>query len=104
MRDTHLSQDLHEDGHHAVVLGEALVGHVAGCAGCADEYVAAGRLKRHVLHVGPHPAVGLAEHGLRPHGGGHQEDVLALQATVERHRFIGSQFSSVFMSLLQTTK
>lgn len=77
---SYLSQDVHDDGHHSVLPGEALVGHVPGRAAAADEDVAGGRLKGHVLHVGSHPAVGLAKHGLWPQGGGHQVDVLALDA------------------------
>lgn len=77
---SYLTQDVHDDGHHSVLPGEALVGHVPGRAPAADEDVAGGRLEGHVLDVGSHPAVGLAKHGLWPQGGGHQVDVLALDA------------------------
>lgn len=78
---SYLSQNIHDDWHHSVLLGEALVGHVPGRAAAADEDVTGCRLEGHVLHVGSHPAVGLAKHGLWPQGGSHQVDVLALDAT-----------------------
>lgn len=78
---SYLSQDVHDDRHHSVLLGEALVRHVPCRAAGADEDVTGSRLEGHVLHVRSHPAVGLAEHGLWPQGGGHQVDVLALNAT-----------------------
>lgn len=82
----YLSQYLHDDRHHAVLFGEALVGHVPGRAAGADEDVSAGRLESHVLHVGPHPAVGLTKHGLRSQSGGNQEDVFPLHAAIRRGR------------------
>ena len=77
----YLSEYFHGDWHHSVLLGEALVGHVPGSPAGADEDVSAGRLEGHVLHVGPHPAVGLTEHGLRSQSGGHHEDVFAFHGT-----------------------
>lgn len=77
----YLSQDVHYDGHHSVLLSEALVRHVPGRATTTDEDVTGSRFKGHVLHVRSHPAIGLAKHGLWPQGGGHQIDVLALDTT-----------------------
>lgn len=80
----YLSQYFHDHWHHPILFGEALVRHVPGRATGADEDVAAGRLKGNVLHVRPHPAVGLTKHGLRSQSGSNQEDVFAFQATVGR--------------------
>ena len=63
--------------------GEALVGHVAGRALCADEDFFINRLKSHILHVWSHPAVGLPIHRFRAKGGCNQEDVPACNRSVE---------------------
>lgn len=75
-----LAEELCDHGHHSVLLGEALVRHVPGCSLCADEHVPADRLERDVLHVRSDPAVRLAEHGLRPQRGSHQEHLLPFQS------------------------
>lgn len=83
-QSSYLSQYFHDYWHHSILFGEALVGHVPGRPAGADENVSAGRLKGHVLHVGPHPAVGLTEHGLWSQSGSNQEDVFAFHAAVGR--------------------
>lgn len=80
---TNLTQELHDDGHHSILFGEALVGHVPGGPARADEDLPTGRLEGNVSHVWTHPAVGLAKHGLRSQGRCHQEDFLALESTAE---------------------
>ena len=61
---TYLSLELRHYVDLAVLLGEALVAEVVGSPPRADEHLPADRRERDVLHVRPHPAVGLTIHGL----------------------------------------
>jgi len=91
----YLSQYLHDDGDHSVLFREALVRHVPGRPAGADEDGPAGGLEGDVLHVGPHPAVGLAEHGLRSQGGSDQEDAFAFHGAARRRALSGARTESV---------
>ncbi len=87
-RNTHyLSQYFHDYWHDSILFGEALVRHVPGRPAGADEDVSVGCLEGNILHVRPHPAVGLTEHGLWSQSGSYQEDVFAFDAAVGREAF-----------------
>lgn len=88
----HLSQYFHHNRHHSILFGEALERHVPGRPTGADKDVSTGCLKGNILHVGPHPAVGLTEHGLWSQSGRHQKDVFAFHAAIGRTRLL---FTSV---------
>lgn len=90
LQGAHLSHQLLDNGHDAVILGEALVGHVPGRPLRTDEDIPAPGFEADVLHIRAHPAVGLAKHGLWPERRRHQEDVFTSQATGEEKVFYKS--------------
>lgn len=77
----YLSQYFHDDWHHSILFGEALIGHVSSSSLSADEDVSTSCFKGNIFHVRPNPAVSLPKHGLGSQGCSHQEDVFALHTT-----------------------